>query len=227
MAVQDDRRENEMRELFQLDKDESEGRSGIDAMLLIDGVKIPFELKSSTEDSVTTVRDFSLDHVVKWQNKHWLFGFYDPGGVTLRYCLYGSPELMEPWINGMKAYIAPDLELAKLLPAHLALSDMYVICGMKQVYTADDVKRIYKKQYKKSEYVAAMDVENGYSADKMLEILRQRAKYLILRGSTLNNPHIPGGYFKEWPKITTNHAEVLRKLVREVLQSKAKAVATE
>ena len=62
---QDDLREQEMIELFDLVKDENEGRSGIDAFLELDGTNIPFELKttSSKNVSVTTVRDFGYDHI--------------------------------------------------------------------------------------------------------------------------------------------------------------------
>lgn len=226
MAVQDDRRENEMRKLFQLAKDDAEGRSGTDATLVIDGHTIPFELKSSTEDSVTTVRDFSMDHVIKWRNKHWLFGFYEKDGISLKYCLYGSPEMMRPWISMMEAYIAPDLALATLLPKRLTLEDMFHVCGKKEKYSLEDVMRIQKKQYRKTEYLSKRDLPDGYSPLKMLEILQDRARYLVQRGSTLNNPHIPGRFFKDWQKITTNHADELRRRVRETLHSAANADAT-
>jgi hypothetical protein len=48
----------------------------------------------------------------------------------------------------------------------------------------------------------------------MLEIVKDRAQYLIERGSTLNNPHIPFSYFDGWTEITKNHAEQLRAMVR-------------
>lgn len=66
MAIQDDAREEQQRELFGLIKNEDEGRSGVDAfMLLDDGTEIPFELKTTTSGSVTTVRDFGYDHILK------------------------------------------------------------------------------------------------------------------------------------------------------------------
>jgi penicillin-binding protein-related factor A (putative recombinase) len=69
---QDDDRENSMISLFNLYKDESEGRSGVDAFLDFNGKAIPFELKTTSQGSVTTVRDFGPDHIEKWKNKHWL-----------------------------------------------------------------------------------------------------------------------------------------------------------
>lgn len=217
MAVQDDRRENELRELFELTRDEDEGRSGVDAYLRIGDIPIPFELKSTTSSGVTTVRDFGLDHVVKWTGKHWLIGFYDRAGVELEYTLYGSPRRMSAWINEKREYISTDIMLADLAPEHLDLDDMRRVCGDKQVYTLQDARRIQKHQYKAAEYRAKMDVADGYSPDRMLEIVRDRARYLILRGSTLNNPHIPASYFRGWPRITKDHAATLRRMVLEAL----------
>ena len=51
----------------------------------------------------------------------------------------------------------------------------------------------------------------------MLEILKDRARYVIERGSTLNNPHIPASYFAGWEEIKRDHAIRLRALVREWL----------
>ncbi|MDC0833163.1 hypothetical protein POG22_09105 [Geitlerinema sp. CS-897] len=183
----------------------------------MDGREIPFELKSTTKFSVTTVRDFNFDHVRKWQGKHWLFGFYDKGGRSLRYCLYASPQMMEPWIQEKARYIAPDIQLSRITPERLQLSDLYRILGEKSSYTLDDAKALHKRQYTFSEYRAKMDLENGYSTSRMLEILRDRCQYLIERGSTLNNPHIPGSYFQNWEQITECHAERLRELVRDAL----------
>ena len=63
MTVQDDRRENELIHLFELRKPVNATRSGVDAVLDWNNQQIPFELKSSTKASVTTVRDFSPEHI--------------------------------------------------------------------------------------------------------------------------------------------------------------------
>src|SRR5665213_3853248 len=57
----------------------------------------------------------------------------------------------------------------------------------------------------------------GYSPQKMPGILKDRAKYVIERGSTLNNPHIPASYYAGWDEITKDHAARLRDLVRQWL----------
>ncbi|NET58418.1 MAG: hypothetical protein F6K47_20365, partial [Symploca sp. SIO2E6] len=91
---QDDDREKAMISLFELYKDETEGRSGIDAFLKLDGKTIPFELKTTSKGSVTTVRDFGREHIQKWKNKHWLIGFFIKGS---EYYKYGSPSMMAKW----------------------------------------------------------------------------------------------------------------------------------
>ena len=215
---QDDSREQEMIELFDLIKDENEGRSGIDAFLELDGINIPFELKttSSKSGSVTTVRDFSYEHIQKWQNKHWLFGFYKEGQASYK---YGSPALMQSWIREKEEYIKPDFQLAKIASKNLTLEDLYIVLGEKENYSVKDAKSIQKRQYSASKYLELQDIANGYSKDRMLSILKDRATYLMERGATLNNPHISGSYFHEWEEITENHAARLRKMVRDYINN--------
>lgn len=220
MPVQDDIRENLQIELFGLYKPEGEGRSGIDAiMILDDGSELPFELKTTTNGSVTTVRDFGFDHIEKWKNKHWLISKFAPDGSEMEYSLYGSPQAMASWIKEKEYYITPDFELAKLAPVNLTLEHVKLIVGDKETYSLEDAKRLQKKQHMVAEYRSLMDVENGYSPDRMLQILRNRCKYLIERGSTLNNPHIPASYFEGWERITENHSERLRELVNQSLKT--------
>lgn len=205
-----------MIELFKLTKDGTEGRSGIDAFLEMDGQRIPFELKTTSKKGVTTVRDFGPNHIIKWSNKHWLIGFFTENSIVYR---YGSPEVMRPWIEEKERYIRPDFELADILPQKMLLEDLYTICGEKEIYTLEDAKYIQKKQYRKQKYEELMDLPNGYSPQRMLEILVSRANYVLRRGATLNNPHIPTEYFLTWELISENHAQKLRDLVREFLDS--------
>ena len=214
---QDDDREEAMIALFDLYKDQTEGRSGVDAYLNMDGKTIPFELKTTSQGSVTTVRDFGPDHILKWKDKHWLIGFFIRGK---EYYKYGSPSMMEKWIKSKEKYISSDFKLANLVPAKINLEDMYHIIGKKDIYTYEDAKAIQKMQYKKEQYLLLQDLKKGYSPRRMLEIVRDRTKYLIKRGSTLNNPHIPFSYFNGWTEITQNHAEQLRFMVREYFEGK-------
>lgn len=221
MTVQDDRRENELIILFQLNRPPNATRGGIDAVLELDGLSIPFELKSTTSSSVTTVRDFGLDHIKKWQGKHWLFGFYNKGGTELKYCLYASPQVMNYWISEKEAYILSDYKLAQFAPDLLTIDVLYEILGKKDFYTLEDARSLQKKQYTTQNYFDKMDLNQGYSPEKMLSILKDRCRYLIERGSTLNNPHILASYFQGWEQITDNHAQRLRELVTEALLDKA------
>jgi len=212
MSFQDDEREEETRRLFGLQKDEKEGRSGVDAVLKIKGKVIKFELKTTSTGSVTTVRDFGPDHIQKWAGKHWLIGVYSNG--KLKYFLYGSPEKMKAWINEKANYVKPDFVLSKIISKKLSLEDMYSILGKKEKYTLKDARKLHKKQYKIEEYRKMMDVREGYSPKRMLMILKDRSEYLMKRGSTLNNPHIPASYFEGWPKIKKDHAKTLRKMMK-------------
>ena len=214
-SFQDDVREESMRKLFDLYKDKSEGRSGIDAFLNLDNHMVPFELKTTSNGSVTTVRDFGLEHINKWQNKHWLIGFFIKDQVLYK---YGSPAMMTEWIQGKYDYIANDLALKDLAPHKLNINDLYKILGKKSFYTLADAKNIQKHQYTKEQYLVLQDCEQGYTPQRMLTILQERLMYLIARGSTLNNPHIPFKYFDNWFDITQDHAKTLRNLVKQQLE---------
>ena len=225
MPVQDDVRESQMVQLFNLTVPEDRGRSDIDAHLNIDGRVINFELKSTTSGSVSTVRDFGPDHIRKWRDDlHWIFAFYDKTGTRLQHCIYASPEDMEPWIAGKERYVRPDILLADSLPALVTDEMVTAILGEKDAYSLEDAQWIMKKQWSAAQYREQQDLEDGYSLDRMTEILQQRARYVILRGATLNNPHIEARYFNRFEKITEEHASKLRELVRGYLSS---ASATE
>jgi hypothetical protein len=214
MTIQDDKRENELIEIFGLKKPKNSGRSGTDAILKIDGETFHFELKSTTTGSVTTVRDFGPDHIKKWKGKHWIIGVYEPSTQKLLFCYYGSPAAVAPWISEKEEYVRVDFELSKLVPDLITLPIMHRILGNKAKYSIEDAMKLQKKQYSISDYRRLMDVPSGYSPERMLQILKDRCKYLIDRGSTLNNPHIPASYFVGWEKIKNNHAKRLRELLK-------------
>ena len=221
-AFQDDAREEEMRQLFKLTKEG--GRGDTDAILTLNhegkDVVVEFELKTTghKSGSVTTVRDFGPDHIRKWKNKHWIFAFYS--GKSVKY-LYGSPALMKGWIDEKEEYITPDFKLAALASTKITMSDLVAICGHKTRYTLADAKRIHKRQYDRDTYLAKMDQDHGYSPQRMLEILQDRVRYVMERGSTLNNPKIPPRYFGGWgTAIDENHPTKLRALVSLALSGK-------
>ena len=219
-----------MRTLFNLTRPEEYGRADIDAVLELKGRAIPealrgqtvnFELKSATggRPTISTVRDFGLHYLEKWRKLHWIFGIYEGG--KLQYCLYGSPQAMKPWFDQQAAYIAPDVALADHAPDFIKDSTLTAILGSARTFTLSDAKRLMKNQYRAADYAAAADLPDGeYSRQAMLGMLRERCAYVIKRGSTLNNPHIPASYFANWERITEDHAARLRELVVGALQPK-------
>ncbi len=213
-VAQDDARENRLIDVFNLVQAPGRVRHGVDALLQLDGHEYEFELKSVTtkRGGISTVRDLGPDHIAKWRNKHWIIAYFE--SARLLYCRYGSPDAMRPWIADKWDYIKADFEQAKHVPSHITLDTMHRIIGRKPVYTQSDAKKLHKNQMTAAQYRAAMDVAEGYSPGRMLEIFRDRTRYIIERGSTLNNPHIPDAFLTSWPKIDQDHAATLRRLVR-------------
>ena len=223
MPVQDDVREQQMLQYFNLYVPEGRKRAETDAYLKIDDVTIPFELKSASGNSVSTVRDFGAEHIKKWADKHWLFGFYNKEGTRLLYCYYASPIDMAPWISKKASYVRPDIILASEVPNFIDANTLIRILGEKSVYSYDDAFSIMKKQWSRERYDRERDISDGYSLDHMVEILQQRCAYVISRGATLNNPHIPKSYFSGWDKITEDHAAALREKVKAYLAATSTA----
>ncbi len=197
MAVQDDSREKEVCQLLGLR--EGEGRSEVDAFFdfAANGTfySAPIELKSTTTGSVSTARDVGPTHIAKWQSRIWVFGFYNSSGTSLRKLLVLGPSEMESWIGKVEQYIKPDFAIGDRVAEKLDFDDLYVICEKKSKYSLEDAKSLHKRQWNQEKYRSEMDETDGYTPEKMLEILKLRAIYLNQRGSTLNNPHIPKSFF--------------------------------
>lgn len=264
------------------------GRPGVDAFLELGGggPLVPFEVKSSDGDSVSTARDVGRQHIEKWRQRHWLFGFYLRGSrnppVATQY-IYASPAQLEPWIAEQEEYVLPDWELVRLLPELADGRLLSAVAGDRDHYTLEDATHLLKNQKLETGehmtpelrtlldeaglaeprkmtvpvYRALMDRRAGFSAvalrallaqiadapseekvlrdlgerdfhplrevvdflggrflttglelsartiaehadyadgfspDRMLVLLRERARYLLDRGATRNNPHIP------------------------------------
>lgn len=220
MPVQDDERERELVSLFNLTVPDDRRRDETDAYLALDRsrTKVPFELKSTSKDSVGTVRDFGPEHVRKWHGMHWIFGFYKDQGRKLDYCIYASSRGMRPWIADRWEYVRPDWQLADAAPRRITEDDLVAILGEKDVYSLEDARRIHKRQKTVADYRAMMDLKGGYTRSRMLDILKERCRYVVARGATLNNPKIPKTFFEGRPTITSNHAAELRNRVEAALK---------
>jgi hypothetical protein len=200
---------------FNLTVPDDRMRADIDAHLLIEGVTLNFELKSTTSGSVSTVRDFGPDHIKKWRDGlHWIFGFYNRDGTRLDHCVYASPLDMEPWIAEKERYVLPDVMLASSAPKLIGRGDVVAILGERNVYSQADARWLMKKQWNVQQYREYQDLPTGYSLERMTEILQERCRYVILRGATLNNPHIEASFFANFEHITDEPAKRLRELVR-------------
>lgn len=219
MAPQDDAREHEMRLIFNLVEPPGRTRGGLDAQLEIDGQVIPFELKSTTKSSFSTVRDFGPDHIEKWKVLHWLFAVYSEDGRELRYCYYASPDTMSDWVADKEAYTRPDFMLADRAPGHLSDSDLTQILGGAEEFTRAQARAVMKNQWSAVQYKENADLPGErYSRAAMLWLLQERCRYIILRGSTLNNPHIAESYLKQRTEpITSDQAATVRAKVRHYL----------
>jgi hypothetical protein len=329
-AQQSAEREDQMRDRFGLVPG-GEGRPGVDALFPAgEGLDVPFEVKSSDTDSVSTARDVGREHIIKWRNRHWLFGFYKRGSrnpsIAIRY-IYASPRQLEPWIAEQETYVLPDWELVRLLPAAVDRRLLIAVAGDKAHYTLQDAKRLLKSQkleagehmtpamrallldaglneptrmtmpvsraladrktgfselafraliaktagpvdesairnnfgetdfYELRAVVEFLskhrltdgrritmksirsecDREEGFSADRMLVLLGERARYLLDRGATRNNPHIPERRLLQLvppdqviPADAGRWAQLLEVLVRrELSRAAATDLATE
>jgi hypothetical protein len=210
---------------FNLVKKDSK-RDGVDAVLVLDDQDIPFELKSSDGPDISTARDVGPEHIVKWRSRHWLFGFFDKQTDELKYCYYASPVLMEGWIAQQETYVQADVRMVKNVPELIDLKALDAIVGAKSEYGLADARNLLKSQKMPdgtkmgpAKYREYMDRTKGFSRQRMLELVRLRCYYLLDRGATRNNPHIPSAYFRDWAKIGLDgdYAGTLRKLVREAL----------
>lgn len=205
---------------FNLVVPEGRARGGIDAHLELDELDEPvqFELKSTSTKSVSTVRDFGPEHIMKWRRLHWLFAFYNKDGNKIQYCRYASPADMAPWITEKERYVRADLVLAERAPQLVTDEVLTEVLGGGEIFTTADAKAVMKMQWNAKQYKDNADLpDGGYSRTRMVELLQERCAYVIRRGATLNNPHINAPDLARFTRIDKDHAATLRQLVRAYL----------
>ena len=134
--AQDDVRENQLVDLFNLERPKNRVRHGTDAILRIGGKTLEFELKSvtTTKGGLSTVRDLGRNHIEKWRNKHWIIAFYSASRLIR--CKYVPPDGMADWIDKIWSYIEPDFQIADCVPPLITLEAMTHVIGKKKVYFA-------------------------------------------------------------------------------------------
>ena len=109
VEVQDNIREMQLRTLFNL-RSGGTSRIGHDAR---DNFDNPFELKTTTKNSVTTARDVGPHTLEKWRGRYWICakGRNMPAGFVIEEIYFLSPSMMKEWIDSIEARFKPDLEL--------------------------------------------------------------------------------------------------------------------
>jgi len=221
-AVQDDVRETEIRNKFLLEKDEKSGRSGTDAYLIVKKIKYHFELKSTTTGSVTTARDFGMEHIKKLGPKHWLIGKYNRAKDLLK-VYYLSPKMMKPWIEEIERYIKPDFKLLDLIIEEITIKSLNALLGDSEYYSFEEVEKLQKKQIikhkdLKEKYQSYIDKIKGMiPKEKMLIVLQDRCRYLMHRGATLNNPKISKKYLEDNGRVVENQKDLIGILTKHSL----------
>jgi len=210
VEIQDNKRERQLISLFELIKDT--GRTGVDAKLKIKKQIVGFELKSTTVGKVSTASSLTLNVIKRYRTLHWLIGIYNKK-AELKCCYYGTPDNMKNWLDFWENDIKRGLKISNMLVDRIDKEMVYEIFGKKKIYSVDEAKFVYKKLFNFTEYDNKIDIENGYSIDRMLEMFKEHNKFYLYRGSAINNPKIPKEYYEKWEKIDCDYPETLRKLV--------------
>ncbi|MCZ0943215.1 MAG: hypothetical protein OXJ53_09175 [Gammaproteobacteria bacterium] len=135
-----------------------------------------------------------------------------------------GPDAMEAWIGKVESYVRPDFALGERVAEKLDREDLDIICGRKDTYDLVDAQALMKRQWSKARYASEMDVHQGYTPAKMLEILKQRARYVIQRGSTLNNPHIPKSFFSRFDDLALDVHGMDLRVLREATQTRIRSL---
>jgi hypothetical protein len=116
--------------------------------------------------------------------------------------------------------------LFAVLPDAVTPDQVLARLGDKPVYGVDEVKAVLGRRWRRALSEQA-DISAGYTKARMLQILRERATYVLARGTTLNNPHISKSFFDGFEKITANHAMRVREMVAEAEQLAATGTTPE
>lgn len=210
---QDDARERAMVAHLNLEQRSDRARHDEDAHMDVDHggrtIKLLFELKSAVVDGdFGTGRDTGMAQLQRWANMHFVFGWFVPRDNVPKRFWYGSPAMMREWNQQEQQYLAPDLLLTQLLPELVDEAILIQVLGRKDVYTYEDLHSLMKDHWNANaklglanRYQANADVSRGsraedhlYSPQKALQAMRDRARYLLARGSTVNNRKISRRY---------------------------------
>ena len=195
-APQDDQREQEQLRIFGLRQEPGSSREDNDARLdLVHFSSQKIELKTTTKDSITTARDFGLDHINNWRSKHMLASFYDPSGNEISWSLLIPNIALNSWLDEQVRYIRYDLSIIEALIKTVDLQFLNELrCSVfseSERYEGQIIEDLLKQQIGREAKAAFIDVDStGVSPDSLNDAIKKRLLYLVSRGVTRNNPHI-------------------------------------
>jgi hypothetical protein len=213
---QDDLRERSMVLALGLqsrpDRARHEEDAHLDVVVNGESTRLLFECKSSPESQdFGTGRDTGIRKLDQWTSFHFVFGwFVSRDNLPIR-MWYGSPRMMRKWLDDEIAYLEPDILLSNLIPSKVDAEAVTVLFGDKERISYSEMHKVMKDSWNAKAsagrpdlYALNADINRGkarkdhlYSRDAALKAARDRAAYLLDRGSTVNNRKIPCRYVME------------------------------
>jgi hypothetical protein len=172
--------------------------------------RLLFECKSAPVDSdFGTGRDTGLAQLQRWATMHFVFAWFQPRDNRPKRIWYGSPAMMRDWNLAEQAYLKPDLALLSLVPDAVDDRVVSAVLGDKEEYTFQDLNMLLKNQWNADKkkgrphnlYKVNADIrsakrteDNLYSRRVAELAVRDRIRYLLARGGTVNNRKIFASY---------------------------------
>ena len=170
-TIQDDSREQKTAEMFNLDRDG--GRIGTDAT---DENKNLYELKTTTRRSVSTARDFGLNHIARWRQHYFIIQTWETVNKVLvpTKSYFLAPEHMEEWYAKIEKKLNHSIKLIettkKLLEATGAMSDK----NLAEVIRLLDRGKLLNDPHISLSYIRKHGIEiENHCPKKLRELVKQ------------------------------------------------------
>ena len=214
--IQDNIRENIIIDIFKLKKG-STNRIGLDAYTDVNGTRFNFELKSTTVRNVSTARRLNLSVIKKWRSIYWLIGVFDKAdGETLLHTYFASPKDMKPWLDYWENDIKRGLKISDMLIEKIDYNMVFTIFGKKSTYTYEEIYKVFKRLFSKSQYKEMQNKSGTYDKNTVLDMFKLHNKKYLYNGSYINNPKIPYALYKNFQKIDVYNSKNLGKILKEL-----------
>ena len=163
MPIQDDVREDVLIAQFGLIKYSSHSRGEFDAS---DHNNNKFELKSTTTNTVSTARDFSDKHIIKWRKQYFIIGQWDESVAQYKRIYFLAPIHMSKWLNDIEYKVNQRKDIAtRVMNANVVYEE--------------ERKKLRKKHRKKLQ--VATELENCILRSILLKLHRRLKRSLNRR----------------------------------------------